>query len=247
MTIDRRQFLHLAAGGAVPAVSRAALAQTYPSRPIRLVVGFPPGGGTDTIARLMGQALSERLGQPFIIETRPGAGTNIGTEAVVRAPGRRPYAALRHRRQRDQRDPLREAQLQLHPRYRSGRRARAASQRHDCQSVFSGEDRAGIRRLCERQSRKDQYGVGRHGKFEPRVGRTVQDADRDRHGARALSRRSSRVARPHRRASARDVRRNRQFACAYQRGHPASPRRDHGNAIRRADGCSRDRRVRAGL
>jgi tripartite-type tricarboxylate transporter receptor subunit TctC len=82
VTIDRRQFLHLAAGAIVPAVPRSALAQAYPSRPIRLVVGFPPGGGTDPIARLMGQALSERLGQPFVIENRPGAGTNIGTEAV---------------------------------------------------------------------------------------------------------------------------------------------------------------------
>jgi tripartite-type tricarboxylate transporter receptor subunit TctC len=86
VTFDRRQFLHLAAGAVVPATSHRAFAQTYPSRPIRLIVGFPPGGGTDTIARLMGQALSERLGQPFIIENRPGAGTNIGTEAVVRAP-----------------------------------------------------------------------------------------------------------------------------------------------------------------
>jgi tripartite-type tricarboxylate transporter receptor subunit TctC len=86
VTFDRRQFLRLAAGAVVPATSHRAFAQTYPSRPIRLIVGFPPGGGTDTIARLMGHALSDRLGQPFIIENRPGAGTNIGTEAVVRAP-----------------------------------------------------------------------------------------------------------------------------------------------------------------
>jgi tripartite-type tricarboxylate transporter receptor subunit TctC len=66
-------------------VPRISCAQAYPSRPVRLVVGFPAGGGTDTIARLLGNALSERLGQPFIIENRPGAGTNIGTEAVVRA------------------------------------------------------------------------------------------------------------------------------------------------------------------
>jgi tripartite-type tricarboxylate transporter receptor subunit TctC len=83
----RRQFLRLAAGAAaLPAVSRAARAQTYPTRPVRLVVGAPPGGGFDIVARLMGQWLSERLGQPFVIDNRPGAGGNIGTEAVVRAP-----------------------------------------------------------------------------------------------------------------------------------------------------------------
>jgi tripartite-type tricarboxylate transporter receptor subunit TctC len=87
MKLPRRRFLQLVAGtAALPAVPRFACAQAYPSRPVRLVVGFPAGGGTDTIARLLGNALSERLGQPFIIENRPGAGTNIGTEAVVRAP-----------------------------------------------------------------------------------------------------------------------------------------------------------------
>ncbi len=87
MTIPRRQFLHLAIGAAaLSAVSAVATAQTYPTRPVRIVVGFAPGGGVDIIARLMGQWLSERLGQPFVIENRPGAGTNIATEAVVRAP-----------------------------------------------------------------------------------------------------------------------------------------------------------------
>jgi tripartite-type tricarboxylate transporter receptor subunit TctC len=83
----RRQFLHLAAGAAaLPAVSRVAWAQGYPTRPVRIVVGFAAGGAPDLIARLVGQRLSERLGQPFIIENRPGAGGNIATEAVVRAP-----------------------------------------------------------------------------------------------------------------------------------------------------------------
>jgi tripartite-type tricarboxylate transporter receptor subunit TctC len=83
----RRQFLHLAAGAAaVPAVSRFALAQAYPSRPARILVGFAPGGATDIAARLIGQWLSERLGRQFIVENRPGAATNIATEAVVRSP-----------------------------------------------------------------------------------------------------------------------------------------------------------------
>jgi len=87
MKLPRRQFLHLAAGAAaLPALSRIARAQTYPSRPVRIVVGFPAGGAPDIIARLMGQVLSERLGQQFVIENRPGAASNIGTEIVVRAP-----------------------------------------------------------------------------------------------------------------------------------------------------------------
>jgi tripartite-type tricarboxylate transporter receptor subunit TctC len=86
MKIPRRQFLHLAAGTAAhPVVSRVAWAQTYPSRPVRLVVSFPAGGTADVLGRLMGQWLSEHLGQPFIIENRPGAGSNLGTEFVVRA------------------------------------------------------------------------------------------------------------------------------------------------------------------
>ena len=86
MKLPRRKFLHLAAGAAaLPAVSRVARAQAYPSRPVRIIVPFPAGQATDTIARLMGQSLSERLGQPFVIENRTGAGGNIGTENVVRA------------------------------------------------------------------------------------------------------------------------------------------------------------------
>jgi tripartite-type tricarboxylate transporter receptor subunit TctC len=87
MKLPRRNFLHLAAGAAaLPAVSRFAWAQAYPTRPVRVIVPFAPAGDTDLVARLIGHWLSERLGQPFIIENRPGAGTNIGTEAVVRAP-----------------------------------------------------------------------------------------------------------------------------------------------------------------
>jgi tripartite-type tricarboxylate transporter receptor subunit TctC len=87
MKLPRRRFLHLAAGAAaLPAVTRIARAQAYPSRPVRIIVGFAPGGPVDIIARLISQWLSERLAQQFIVENRPGAGGNIGTEAVVRAP-----------------------------------------------------------------------------------------------------------------------------------------------------------------
>jgi tripartite-type tricarboxylate transporter receptor subunit TctC len=87
MKLPRRNFLYLAAGAAaLPAVSHIAWAQEYPTKPVRIIVGFAPGGGADIAARLIGQWLSERLGQSFVIENRPGAGSNIATEAVVRAP-----------------------------------------------------------------------------------------------------------------------------------------------------------------
>jgi tripartite-type tricarboxylate transporter receptor subunit TctC len=85
--LPRRKFLHLAAGAAaLPAFSRVARAQAYPSRPVRWIVGFPPGGGADTVTRIVGQPLSERLGQQVIIENRPGASTNIAAQAVINSP-----------------------------------------------------------------------------------------------------------------------------------------------------------------
>src|SRR5262245_30375477 len=87
MKLPRRTVLHLAAGGAaLLALSRFAWAQAYPTRPVRVIVPFAPAGDTDLVARLIGHWLSERLGRAFVIENRPGAGTNIGTEAVVHAP-----------------------------------------------------------------------------------------------------------------------------------------------------------------
>jgi tripartite-type tricarboxylate transporter receptor subunit TctC len=87
MKLPRREFLHLATGAAaLTALSSVARAQTYPSRPVRIIVPFPPGGANDILARMIGQWLQERLGKPFVIENRPGAGSNIGTEAAVRAP-----------------------------------------------------------------------------------------------------------------------------------------------------------------
>jgi tripartite-type tricarboxylate transporter receptor subunit TctC len=88
MKLARRRLLQLAAGAAaLPAVTRMAAAQSYPARPLRMIIGYPPGGSADITARLTGQWLSERLGQPVVVESRPGAATNLATEAVVRAPG----------------------------------------------------------------------------------------------------------------------------------------------------------------
>jgi tripartite-type tricarboxylate transporter receptor subunit TctC len=87
LKLARRKFLHLTAGAAaLPTVSRGARAQTYPMRPVRMIVGYPAGAVADVVARLISHWLSERLGQPFVVENRPGACTNIAAEAVVRAP-----------------------------------------------------------------------------------------------------------------------------------------------------------------
>src|SRR6185312_16748347 len=86
MRYPRRRFLQLAACAMLPSIPAIARADTYPTRPVRIFVGFPAGGGADIAARLIGRRLSERLGQPFVVENRPGAATNLAAEAVVRAP-----------------------------------------------------------------------------------------------------------------------------------------------------------------
>ena len=106
MKFPRRKFLRLLGSLiAFPAVSRIAMAQAYPARAVRLIIGYPPGGSADITARLMAQWLSERLGQPFVIENRPGAGTNLATEAAVRASPDG-YTLFRRSGERDQRDAL---------------------------------------------------------------------------------------------------------------------------------------------
>ena len=158
MTLHRRRFLYLAAGAvALPAVSRIAWAQAYPSRPVRIIVGFGAGGSPDILARLIGQWLSERIGQPFVIENRPGAGTNIATEAVVKAAPDGTRCCWLPRPQRDQRDALRQAQFQLLPRHRAGRGDRPRAARHAGQSVVPGEVSARVHRLCQGQPRQNRY------------------------------------------------------------------------------------------
>src|SRR5262249_3926685 len=150
MKLPRRNFLHLAAGAAallvVPHVARA---QAYPTRPVRVIVYAPAGGSFDIIARLMGQWLSERLGQPFIIENRPGAGGNIGTEAVARAAADGYTLLLVGATQRDERNPLREAQFRFSPRYRAGGGHHSRAQRHGVEPIASTQDGSRLHRLCQ--------------------------------------------------------------------------------------------------
>ena len=204
MKLARRTFVYLALGAAVlPLVPRNASGQVYPTRPVRMIVGLSARRRRPTsLARLIGQWLSERLGQPFVIENRPGAGNNIGTEAVVKCAAGRLHAAAGQPGERDQRVALREAQLQFHPRHRAGRGHHARAERDGGQPVGSGQDRCGVHRLRQGQSGQGQHGLGRQRHVGPSVGRTVQDDDRRRHAARALSRRGARADRPDRRAGA---------------------------------------------
>ena len=208
MKFPRRQFLHLAAGAAaLPAVSRFAWAQTYPTRPVRIIVGFAAGGPNDILARLMGQWLSERLGQPFVIENRPGAGSNIATEAVVRAPpdgytlllvgppnaiNATLYDKLNFNFIRD-----------IAPVASIIRGALC----HGGPSIGSGQDGSRVHRLCQGQSGQDQlWRRAASGDRATCRRRAVQDDGRRQHGARALSRRGARADRSARRTGAGHVR-----------------------------------------
>jgi tripartite-type tricarboxylate transporter receptor subunit TctC len=168
MKLQRRHFLHLAAGAAaMPVASRIARAQSYPTRPVHIIVGFAPGGAPDIVARLMGQWLSDRLGQPFVIENRTGAGSNIATEAVVNAlpegytlllvvPGNAVNATLYKRLNYNFiRDIAPVAGVIRVPNVM------------EVDPVFAGPNRFRIHRLREGQSGQGQHGLGRHWNFGP--------------------------------------------------------------------------------
>jgi hypothetical protein len=163
MKLRRRTFLHLTATTvALPAVSRIARAQAYPTRPVHVIVGYPAGNASDIVARLIAQSLSERFGQQFIVENKPGAGSNIGTEFVVRSPPDG-YTLLMEvvTAKRNQCDVLYEPQFQFHPGHHAGREHRQRRLCHRDQSIDSSQDAPGIHRLCQGQSGQNQYGLDR--------------------------------------------------------------------------------------
>ena len=224
-----------------------AAAQAYPARPVRFLVGFPAGGPNDILARLIAQWLSDRLGQPFVVENRPGASGNIATEAVVRAPadgytlllvgpanaiGASLYANLSFNFLRDiapvagiTREPL---VMVVHP------------------SVPATTRRA-VHRRCEGQCGHDQDGLDRQRQFAACFGRAVQDDDRSRPAGRSLRRRRPRAQGHDRRAGAGDVRTDVGGDRADQERQAAPAGGDHDDARRGAARRPRARRRRAGL
>ena len=208
MKLPRRQFLHLAAGAAaLPAVSRIAWAQAYPSRPVRIIVGFAAGGATDIVARLMGQWLSERLGQPFIIENRPGAGGNIGTEAVVRAPPDG-YTLLLVDVQRT-RSTRRSTTSSISISSATSRRSPASAASPIVMVVNPSVPAKTVPEFiayAKANPGKINMASAGNGSRATCVRRAVQDDGRRQHGARALSRRGARADRSARRAGAGHVR-----------------------------------------
>ena len=218
MKLPRRRLLHLAASvAALPAVPRS-----HGRKPIRRgrcasSSHSPPGGPNDIIARLMGQWLSERLGQPFVIDNRPGAGGNIGTEAVSPAPPDG-YTLLQVEPiARHQRDAFRKAQLRLYPRHCPGRKRQPAAN-HAGTSIRFHHDNSGVHRLCEEKSGQAQHGFRRHGDRSAFDRRALQDDGRRRFGPRALSRRRASNRRSARRSGASRVYRAARIDRSYQSG-----------------------------
>src|ERR1700722_15378142 len=155
LKIPRRTFLHLAAGTiAASAAPSLALAQAYPSRPTRLVLGFPPGGSADAAARLMAEWLSGRLGHPVVVENRPGASGNIGTEDVVRAAPDG-YTLLFATSTTSINTALYpNLNFRLRPRQRAGGRRQPQSVRHGGQLIGPDQNRRRVHRLRQSQSRQ---------------------------------------------------------------------------------------------
>ena len=220
MTLPRRGFLHLAgAGAALAALSPAAAAQTYPTRPVRFDRRLSRRRPERHPRAPVSHWLSERLGQPFVVENRPGGSGNIATEAVVRAPRRRLHAPAGRSGERDQRVALRQSRFQLPARHRAGRRHHPRAAGDAGAPVGSGKDRCRVHRLCQGRSGQDQAGVDRQRQLAARVGRAVQDADRRRRGCRALCRRRAGAESHGRRAGADDVRAD----VGGDRAHPDRP------------------------
>ena len=237
MRLPRRKFLHLAAGAvALPAVSRTASAQAYPSRPIRVIVGYTPAGSADITARLMGQWMSERLGQTVVIENRPGAGTNLATESVIRAPADGYTLLLVAPANAINASLFEKLNHNYRERHRAGGGHQPLRQCDGSAPVRAGEDGPGIHRLCQGQSRQAQHGVVGRRLDHPLVGRAVQDADRHPDDPCALSRERAGAHRHDLRAGTGHVRQHPVVDPAHPRRQAASARP---SPARRARICCR--------
>ena len=214
-------------------------AADYPTRAVRVIVGFPAGGPTDIVARIMAQSLSERLGQQFVVENRPGAGSNIATQAVITSPPDGYTLLLVSPPHAINATLYKQASLQFPRRHRAGRRHRERAERHGGASFGAGQDRRGVHRIREGQSRQDQLRVGRQRHDHPSLGRAVHGDDRREDAARAVSRLGARADRHDQRSGAGDVRQRALLDRASAVRRAAAARRHvaraAGDAARRAD------------
>ena len=153
----------------------SAAAQNYPTRPVKWVVGYPPGGATDIIARLIGQRMSERLGQQFVIENKPGAGNNIATESVINAEPDGYTVLLVNPANYINAIALHQPEIQRGSRHRAGRGVQSRAQRHDGQQGRAGQDGRRVHRLCEGRSRQGESGVVGQRHLGASVRRNVHD------------------------------------------------------------------------
>ena len=247
--MKRRDFLRVSAGGlvAAPFVKTSAFAADYPTKPVRWLVGYVPGGTTDILARLIGQYLSEKTGQQFIIENKAGAGNNLAVEAVLAAPAGRLHRAAGQSGERHQRDALQEAVVQFRPRHRAGRRPHAGAERHGGQQRRAGEDGQGVHRLRQGQSGQGQHGVVRQRHLGASVGRTVHGDDRREDDPCAVSRLQSRADRPHGRPVPGAVRQHAVVDRADQRRQDPRARGHHRKARQLFPGSADARRNGEGL
>ena len=233
MDFARRRFLQLAAGAAaLPAVSPMARAQSYPTRPVRWLVGYPAGGSADIVARLVGQHLADKFGQPFVIENRPGAGNNIATEAAVRAPADgytlllvNPANAINATLY----DKLNFDFLQDMAPVAGVMRVPNVAVVHPS---IPAKDDSRVHCLRQGQPWQDQHGVERQRSALACGRRVVQDDGRHRHGSRALSRIGTCTDRPARRAGADHVRPIAVVNRAHPCGQAAAAGGDHDDSFR---------------
>ena len=244
----RRNFLRLAAAtAAVSALPRNAAALDYPNHAVRLVIGFPPGGPTDIYGRLIGQWLSQRLGQPFVVENRPGAGSTIGVSEVVHSAPDGYTILLVSTSAAISSIVLSQSRLQPGPRHRAGLRHFARAHGHGRASVGAGQNRSRIHRLCQSQSRQDQHGVGRQRHHAAPGRRIVQDDGRRRSAPCAVSRCRAGADRSIGRPGASDVRGHVDAGRLHQGRQAAGLGGDAAAAFADLSGRAEHRRIFAGL
>ncbi len=248
MKFHRRHALRLAAGAAaLPLAPRLASALDYPSRPVRVLVGYTAGSSPDVEGRLVGQWLSDRLGQQFVVENKPGAGTNLSTEAVARATPDGYTLLVIATPNEIERPPARQSHLQHPARHRAGRLFRRHALRHGGDAVVSGADGSRIHRLRQGQSGQDQYGLERHRQSHPCRRRVFQDDGRGRSVPRAVSRRDGGAGRSAIGPRPGHVRSDHRLARRHQGRQAARARRDDAAAGRVAARYADRERIRAGL